>query len=116
MRHIAPIVNCIIGIVGRRVCIAEDESEDVSAIDDSIEVIDLRLIRWVPRAVEAWVVLLHTWQLGEWPKEGKVSHVDCGPEKNEKQKCSGLCRGPGPGHVGENQACLDRASSRGGSQ
>lgn len=95
MRHIAPIAYSITGIAGRSVCIAEDESEYVSAIDHGIEVIDLRPVRWVPRAVEAWAVLLHTWELGGWPKEGKVSQIDCGPEKNKKQKCSGLCPGHG---------------------
>ena len=61
MRHIAPI-DSILGIVGRRVVvgIAEDESKHVGAIDHSFKVIGLGVVRWIPRAVEASAVLLHT--------------------------------------------------------
>lgn len=68
--HIAPIGHCITGFAGRTVGVAEDESEYVRAVDHGFEVIDLGSIRWIPRAVEASVVLLHTWEFGSWPNEG----------------------------------------------
>lgn len=91
MRRIAPIIYPATGIFGRSVFIAEDESEDVSAIDNGFEVIDLRLARWIPSAVKAWAVLPHTWEFGGWPKEGKMSDIDYGPESDEKYKSSGVC-------------------------
>ena len=64
VRHIAPIVHFITDIDGRSVGIAEDESEHVSAIDHSFEVIYLRFLRWIPGAIEARTDLLHTWDFG----------------------------------------------------
>lgn len=60
VRHIAPIGYSVTGIAGRRVGIGEDKSEDVGAIDDGFEVIDLRLVGRIPRAVEARAALLHS--------------------------------------------------------
>ena len=69
----------------------EDESKRVGAIDHGFEVIDLRFVRWIPRAVEASVVLLHTWAFGGWPKVGEMIQIHCRPESDEKQNGSGVC-------------------------
>ena len=58
MGHIAPILYCITGSVGRTVGIAKDEAENSSAIDHGFEIIDLRLVGWIPRAVKVSVILL----------------------------------------------------------
>ena len=59
VRHIAPILYCITGSAPRRtVGIAEDEAKNVSAIDHGFEVINLRLVWWIPRTVKALTVLL----------------------------------------------------------
>lgn len=90
MRHVTPILHCITGSAGRTVDIAEDEAKNFSAIDHGFEVIDLRLIRWIPRAVEGSTVLRHTQDVGGRPKEGKVNEVQCRPESDEKQKSCGV--------------------------
>lgn len=91
MRHIAPVLCCITGSAGRSVGIAEDEAKHASGIDDGFEVVDLRFIRWIPRAIESSSILLHTQEMGGRPKEGKVREVHCRPESDEKQKSSGIC-------------------------
>ena len=67
----------------------EDEPKHVGTIDHSFEVIDLRFFRWIPRAAEASIFLLHTWDFGDWPKVGEMIEIHCRPESNEKQKRSG---------------------------
>ena len=91
MWHIAPILYCITSSAGRAVDIAKDEAKYASGVDHSFEVIDLRLIRWIPRAVEGSTVLLHHQEMGGRPKEGKVSEVHYRPESDEKQESGGVC-------------------------
>ena len=91
VRHVAPILCFVSGNAGRSVGIAEDESKHVGAIDHSFEVIDLRFVRWIPRAVEASVVLLHSWGLGGWPNVREMIQIHCRPESDEKQNGSGVC-------------------------
>ena len=90
MRHVAPIAYFINGIARRSEGVAENEPEHIGPIDDGFKVIDLRSLRWIPRAVEARAVLLHIWGSGGWGEEGKVGQIDCRPEGDEKQRCSGI--------------------------
>ena len=90
MRHIAPVVYLVTTIAGRSIGISEDESEHASAIDHGLEVVDLRLTRWVPRAVDALAVVLHAWKFRGRPKKGKVSQIHCRPKSDEEQKPSGV--------------------------
>ena len=90
MRHVTPIAYFINGVARRSDGIAENESEHIGAIDDGFKVIDLRSVRWIPRAVKARAGLLHIWGSGGRGKEGKVRQIDCRPEGDEKQRCSGI--------------------------
>ena len=75
MWHITPILCAISSDIGCSVGIAEDESKHVSAIDHGFEVIDLRLVRRIPRAVEVFsAALLQAWEFG-CPEEGKMSQI-----------------------------------------
>ena len=89
MGHVAPILDGICGGTRRNIDVGEDEAKDVTAIDDSIEVTDLGFVWWIPRAIEASALLLHTWDsrerdFCERPVKGKVSQVEYGPESNEE--------------------------------
>ena len=53
VRHVAPILYLITSIAGRNVSIAESKSKHIGAIDDGFEVVDLRSVWWIPRAVQA---------------------------------------------------------------
>ena len=78
MWHITPILRAISSDVGCSVGIAEDESKHVSAINHGFEVIDLRFVRRIPRAVEDSAALLHAWDFG-CSKEGEMSQIHCPP-------------------------------------
>ena len=95
MWHIAPI-DCIIAVAVGSICIAEDEAKHVSSINHSSEVIDPRVVRRIPRAIEGSAVLLRAWNLAVWPNEWNVIQIRSRPESDEKKKSRGVGARHGP--------------------
>lgn len=114
MRHIAPI-DCIVVIAARSVCIAKYKAKHVSSIDHGSEVIDLRCVGRIPRAIEDSAVLLRAWDWALWPNEGKVSQIHCGPKSDEKQKSRGICARHGSYVVGVRVSSRSLISEEGSS-